>query len=104
MGGNKTPIIDEEFLHGSAPNNWVEGYHTKLMNGEPSLGLQDAPERLRRITVDEASLLQSFPSDYVFFGSQSSIYKQIGNAVPPPLAEAVCKVATELVAALEATP
>ena len=49
------------------------------------------PDRLRRISVDEAAAIQTFPADMPWKGSQSSRYKQIGNAVPPKLAYAVAK-------------
>lgn len=39
--------------------------------------------RRRRLTTKEAALLQSFPNEFEFYGSQESIFKQIGNAVPP---------------------
>lgn len=41
----------------------------------------------RSITVKEASLLQSFPDDYEFIGSQGNAFKMIGNAVPPEMAK-----------------
>lgn len=87
MGGNKTPFIDERHLKNESDRNWVEEYHENLQNGgEP---LKEAPSFLRRITVFESALLQSFPEDYIFEGSQCSKYRQIGNAVPPKLAKAI---------------
>lgn len=39
-------------------------------------------EQLRSITIAEASILQSFPKDFEFIGSNAQRYKMIGNAVP----------------------
>jgi len=39
--------------------------------------------RRRRITTREAARLQSFPDNFEFSGNESSVFKQIGNAVPP---------------------
>ena len=43
----------------------------------------------RRLTPEECAALQGFPPGYRFAGTKTSIYKQIGNAVPPPLAQAL---------------
>ena len=51
----------------------------------PSGGRFTHPEENRTITPREAARIQSFPDDFVFYGSKSSICKQIGNAVPPKL-------------------
>ena len=47
------------------------------------------PVETRPLTTREYARIQSFPDEWTFKGSKSSIYKQIGNAVPVRLAEAV---------------
>ena len=49
------------------------------------------PNGQRRMSCRELASVQSFPVDYEFAGNNSSIYRQIGNAVPPLLAYAVAK-------------
>ena len=49
------------------------------------------PTQNRTISVREAARLQSFPDWFVFYGSRSAQFKQIGNAVPPILATAIAK-------------
>jgi len=53
----------------------------------PTAGRYIHPDLNRNITPREAARLQSFPDNTIFYGTKSSICKQIGNAVPPMLAE-----------------
>jgi len=45
----------------------------------------------RRLTVQECAVLQNFPPDHPFTGTKTSKYRQVGNAVPPKLAEVVAR-------------
>lgn len=44
------------------------------------------PAETRPLNIREYALIQSFPKEYAFEGSVSSVYRQIGNAVPVNLA------------------
>ena len=45
--------------------------------------------KTRRLSARECAILQTFPDDFVFYGSLNSLYRQIGNAVPVKLAEMI---------------
>jgi DNA (cytosine-5)-methyltransferase 1 len=78
-GGNRTHIIDLKGV--------LREYHASLVDGE-DVRTGIVPD-VRRLTVRESARLQTFPDDFEFDGSKSSRYRQIGNAVPPLLAEAL---------------
>ena len=78
-GGNKTHFLDLQ--------DRIPDYHRHLrLGGRPYVG--ELPGA-RRLTVAESATLQSFPEWVSFCGSRSSQYTQVGNAVPPRLAQAL---------------
>jgi len=55
------------------------------------------PFEHRSITPREAARLQGFPDSFEFKGNRFAIRHQIGNAVPPPMAEAIGKALIDIV-------
>lgn len=47
-----------------------------------------------RVAPDEVACLQTFPADHRFVGNKGEVFQQIGNAVPPLLAEAIISTLT----------
>ena len=45
----------------------------------------------RRLSVRECAILQTFPDDFVFYGSLNSMYRQVGNAVPVKFAKNIAQ-------------
>jgi DNA (cytosine-5)-methyltransferase 1 len=60
------------------------------------------PVQNRAITVREAARLQSFPDSFVFQGSKTDQYRQVGNAVPPLLGYQVARAVLTAMEAPEA--
>jgi len=106
--GVKPWVSVAEALNWREPGDWVvrsnysrggkkhataaqRGKSTRRMD-QPSITVVGKPghfmcgDVVRRISVPDTAVLQSFPADYPFQGNKEQRYQQIGNAVPPLLA------------------
>jgi len=69
----------------------------KLSPDKPSWTIQAQPGpyvgpfhwKNRRLTISEIKRLQTFPDDYIIYGNRKSAHRQLGDAVPPLLAEKI---------------
>ncbi|MBL7132140.1 MAG: DNA cytosine methyltransferase [Candidatus Omnitrophica bacterium] len=69
------------------PSYTISTYFNRIGNG-----CFIHPKQDRLISIREAARLQSFKDSFVFYGSKTSQYKQVGNAVPPLLARVVANL------------
>ncbi len=54
-----------------------------LNSRDPVLLVDPGNELYRRFTPREAARIQSFPDEFIFAGTETDAYRQIGNAIPP---------------------
>jgi len=82
-GGRTTYYGRLEF---NKPSYTITTYFNRLGNG---CNLHPSQDRI--ISTREGARLQSFKDSFIFYGSKTSQYKQIGNAVPTLLARAIAE-------------
>lgn len=78
-----------EKAHPDGPDQWARPFKKQTIVIPPMKALPVNRNDGGRLSINEAAVLQTFPGDYPWRGGKSSQYQQIGNAVPPRLAEAV---------------
>ncbi len=76
------------FLDPDQPSYTISARYYK--DGAEAL-VKYSDRRIRRLSPEECARIQTFPENYVFTGSRSEIYNQIGNAVPPGMSEIIGK-------------
>ncbi|KAH9875084.1 hypothetical protein J1614_004572 [Plenodomus biglobosus] len=82
----REPTDPHDFLRGCITTGGSESYHYS---------------GLRKWTVRELSLFQSFPYGYKFTGTKTEATKQVGNAFPPVMAEAMYRIIVKTLEAFD---
>ena len=91
--GKNYKALPEQYRSMYKYNEALTRYHSK----KPSLTINTGHRshfhyKYNRIpTVRESARLQSFPDDFIFYGSKTQQYQQVGNAVPPLLGKALAE-------------
>lgn len=70
---------------------------------KPEKGRYLHPDQHRPITHREAARLMGFPDDFKFVGTKVEVARQIGNAVPPPLAGNLGRMVLEILTPMKKT-
>jgi len=100
-------IVGGSLKHGGPDRGPTRARKQWASLGVDGLGIADsAPAKdfvgTPRLTVRMVARLQGFPDDWELVGGKTATYKQIGNAFPPPVAEAVATRISVALAAADA--
>ena len=96
--GTKHKVLDKNDPRsnrvGNRPTYWDKYSPTIMGRGSGTGGplIIPHPDHKRRMSVREVARIQSFPDSFIFKGSNSSAYRQIGNAVPVLMAYHIAKI------------
>lgn len=82
--GGRTTLYGR--LNYSKPSYTITTYFSR-----PGNGTNIHPKFNRVITAREAARLQTFPDNYYFYGTKTSLLTQIGNAIPPIVSYQIAK-------------
>ncbi len=107
---SKASLVAPTLVGGSKKHGGADLGPTRAKRAWASLGVEakslanEAPEPgfvgMPRLTLRMTARIQGFPDDWLFAGGKTSAYRQIGNAFPPPVAEAVGKRIHEAIGSL----
>jgi DNA (cytosine-5)-methyltransferase 1 len=91
-GGQLTHAIEENLLYDPHDDSWLVALWESMWAGKRYPPKTTPPPYVRRLSIREQARLQGFPDRFVFEGPHSAQIKQIGNAVPPPLAKHIARM------------
>ncbi|PWG10030.1 DNA (cytosine-5-)-methyltransferase [Streptomyces sp. V2] len=98
--GAAPTLVGGSKKHGGADLGPTRAKRAWEVLGVDGMGVANEPEKCDperdlfrpagpMLTVEQAAIIQGFPADWKFQGKKTAQYRQVGNAFPPPVAEAV---------------
>ncbi|GAA4030492.1 DNA cytosine methyltransferase [Streptomyces plumbiresistens] len=101
LEGVAPTVVGGSKKHGGADLGPTRAKRAWAELGVCGLGVANEPHEMKdperdlfasagpKLTVTQAALIQGFPKDWKFTGRKTAAYRQVGNAFPPPVAQAV---------------
>lgn len=101
LEGVAPTVVGGSKKHGGADLGPTRAKRAWAELGVCGMGVANEPDEMKdvdrdlfaaagpKLTVTQAALIQGFPKDWKFSGRKTAAYRQVGNAFPPPVAQAV---------------